>query len=276
MGLSEQDYTNFRISVPAEFEAIFSHFYFVRNDTDQPINKTLLPTYQMMLIFSLGEPIFITSNRNTRLQIERCIILGPIKFAFDYLLPVGAEVLVVNFKADAFYRFFGKVSLADKPPVHPDELLGEMCFTDLWFSLKELTLVADKIGRILEFSRPYIKNREPGSDLISDWSNTNCSLNPIKVLAQQTNQTERTIQLKYKKYLGYSAKEVNRYNRFLKAVELVQTLSASSKKIDWHEIVIHCGYYDQSQLIRDFNYYMNISPKLFLKFQQDICHKTPE
>ncbi|MFZ0596955.1 MAG: AraC family transcriptional regulator [Flavobacterium sp.] len=31
-----------------------------------------------------------------------------------------------------------------------------------------------------------------------------------------------------------------------------------------------CGYYDQSQLIHDFKYYMNISPTKFLKFQNDI------
>jgi len=46
MSSSEPDYNNFRISVPEEFEDVFSHFYFAENNTGQPLTKTLLPSYQ--------------------------------------------------------------------------------------------------------------------------------------------------------------------------------------------------------------------------------------
>lgn len=276
MTSSKQSYTNFRIEVATEFEAIFSHFYFAGNDTEQPIKKTFLPTYQTILIFSFGNPVFIKSARNTELKIERCIILGPIKFAFDYLLPVGSEILVINFKADAFYRFFGNIPIVGQLPVNPDELLQDKCFTDLWVDLKKRKTVSDRIDRILEFSRPYIKNREAGLEAIANWNEKSGALNPIKTIAQETKQTERTVQLNHKKYLGFSAKEINRYNRFLKAIELIQQILSDSEKVDWHEIINQCNYYDQSQLIRDFNHFMSISPKMFLKFQQDICYKTPD
>jgi len=42
-------------------------------------------------------------------------------------------------------------------------------------------------------------------------------------------------------------------------------------KEDWFTIIDHLGYYDQSHLINDFKYYLNLSPTKYIKFQQDIC-----
>ena len=98
------------------------------------------------------------------------------------------------------------------------------------------------------------------------------SLNPIKSVASLNSQTERNTQLNHKKHFGYSAKEYNRYNRFIKTIELLQNLASSTSKTDWFEIITQCGYYDQSQLIHDFKYYINLSPTNYLKFQQDICN----
>jgi|GEM_PF-4173045 len=41
-----------RISTPEEFKDVFSHFYFASNFTENPIKKTLLPTFQKMMVFS--------------------------------------------------------------------------------------------------------------------------------------------------------------------------------------------------------------------------------
>jgi hypothetical protein len=45
-----QEYHNFRIPVTAEFEEVFSHFYFAANNTDAPLSKTLLPNFWMAKI----------------------------------------------------------------------------------------------------------------------------------------------------------------------------------------------------------------------------------
>ena len=264
------EYNNFRIAIPTRFDEVFTHFYFAENKSGEPINKTLLPSYQTILIFSFGEKPYLHSKQNTRIEIDKYLMLGPIKQAFDYSLPPNAEILTVNFKDDAFYRFFGSVCIAEHVPMDPDTLVNEDCFSLLWYELNQMKDINDRVNHLLKFSEPYLEDRNKIAEQLANFREP--SLNPIKFVAGENSQTERNMQLQHKKHFGYTAKEHNRYERFLKAVELIQHLASSASKIDWFEIVAECGYYDQSQLIKDFKFYINLSPTKYLKFQQDICN----
>lgn len=228
----------------------------------------MLPSFQTILVFSFEGKASLVSEQNSKIEIDKCLLLGPIKHAFDYSLPPGAEILVANFKGDAFYRFFGSALLSEHLPIDPDELLDENCFTSLWNQLKGKN-PQQQIDYIIGFCKPYLKNRNATSELLVNFNNE--ALNPIKTIAKQTQQSERSIQLHHKKYLGYSAKEAGRYQRFLKAVEQIQNLISQQAKPDWFKIVDHCGYYDQSQLIHDSQHFIHLSPTQFVQFQQDIC-----
>jgi AraC-like DNA-binding protein len=263
-----EENNNYRIAVPLAFENVFSHFYFAENKTAHPITKTLLPSFQTILVSNFGSRAFLKSEQNNILEVEKCLVLGPIKQAFDYTLDPGSEILVANFKEDAFYRFFGNV-LFDALPIHPDALIQKNCFTTLWEELKEIANTRDRVNYILEFCKPYLREQNTIISLLSDFKEDN--LNPIKAIASKINQSERNIQLNQKKFFGYTIKEVSRYERFLKAVEVIQKNAVGSITTDWITVVDQCGYYDQSQLIHDFKFYMNISPTKFLKFQSDIC-----
>jgi AraC-like DNA-binding protein len=271
---NEEQYSNFKIAVPIDYEDVFSHFYFAENTTAETITKTLLPSYQTILIFNFGTTTILYSNQKTEIEINKCLILGPIKQAFDYSLPPKSKILVANFKDDAFYRFFGNASVAEHLPINPDDLLDENCFTALWKELSKINDINHQVNYILDFCKPYLKQRNTIAEQLTNFNDGN--LNAIKSIASQQNQTERNIQLNHKKHLGYSAKEINRYQRFLKAIELLQSIASTSAKIDWFEVINECGYYDQSQLIHDFKNYIKISPTKYLKFQQEICNPKAE
>ncbi|QOG02247.1 AraC family transcriptional regulator [Flavobacterium sp. MDT1-60] len=263
-----EENNNYRIAVPSAFETVFSHFYFAENKTDYPITKTLLPSFQTILVFNFGTKSALKSKQNTILEVEKCIVLGPIKQTFDYTLEPNSEILVANFKEDTFYRFFGN-ALFDALPIHPDTLIHENCFNLLWEALQKISDVAERVAYILDFCKPYLREQNEITTLLTNFQDEN--LDPIKAIASQINQTERNIQLHQKKTFGYTIKEANRYERFLKAANQIQKNILNQSKTDWLNVVEECGYYDQSQLIHDFKYYMNISPTKFLKFQNDIC-----
>ncbi|MBC9928892.1 helix-turn-helix domain-containing protein [Chitinophaga qingshengii] len=271
---AEQTYHDYRLPVPPEFETVFSHFYFAANNSASPVSKTLLPSFQTIMVFNFGAKARLISRQKTEIEVDKCIVLGPIKSVFDYVLPSGAQILVANFKDDAFYRFFGKASLSDHLPIHPDEAMEENCFTYLWHQLNGITGVPDKIDRILDFCRPYLKLQDSTAAMLANFKDD--TLNPIKSVAEETGQTERNLQLIHKKYFGYSAKEISRYQRFIKAIGLIQQTLLSINKVDWFDIIAECGYYDQSQLIHDFKHFIHLSPKNFVKFQQDICQPSAE
>lgn len=270
----DHTYHNYRLPVPEEFEPVFSHFYYAENNSSGPLTKTLLPSFQTIMVFNFGTKARLVSGAQNEIEVDKCIVLGPIKSAFDYTLPPGAQILVANFKGDAFYRFFGRAFLSGHLPVNPDEVMEENCFTYLWHQLNSLTHIQDKVDRILDFCRPYLRLQDSTAALLANFKDD--TLNPIKSVADETGQTERNIQLMHKKHFGYSAKEVSRYQRFIKAIGLIQDILLSSKNIDWFEIIAACGYYDQSQLIHDFKHFINLSPKNFVRFPQDICQASPE
>lgn len=270
MSNPNKEYLNFRIPVPDEFNEVFSHFYFAENLSGQPIKKTLLPSYQTILIFSFGPNAFIHAFGNEKIAVDKCIVLGPIKKAFDYFLPPGNKILVANFKDDAFYRFFGSANIAENLPLDPNSLLDENCFTVLRDCIAPLNGPSEQVNYILRFCKPYLKDRNAITGQLVKLKDS--AYNPIKKLAETENKSERSMQLRHKKHLGYSAKEITRYQRFLKAVEMIQNIAIKAKKNDWFEIIDACGYYDQSQLINDFKYYINLSPTKYLQLQQEICN----
>ena len=265
-----QTYIDFRLDVLEDFQEVFSHFYFAENLSKETVKKTLLPSYQTLLIFNFGAKAVLYSDRSTIIEINKCIVLGPVKNAFDYALPSGSKLLVAVLKNDAFYRFFGTNPVSKEFSFNPDDLLSENCFNALWSKLDKIEGAADQLQFILTYSKPYLKQRDPVFEKMVLFRQR--GLSPIKSIAISQNQTERMMQIYHKKYTGYSAKEFNRYQRFLSAIRLIQHNSCQSKKIDWFEVIQECGYYDQSQLIHDFQHYIKLSPTKYLKFQKEICN----
>ncbi|KQM71451.1 DNA-binding protein [Pedobacter sp. Leaf216] len=265
---TSDEYNGYRIPVPAEFDELISHFYFAENKSSNPIIHTFLPTFQSIMVFNFGAAISLITKEKEEISMDKCLVLGPVKQAFTYVMPPGGEMLVVNFKDDAFFRFFGTASLIEH--VHPDDLLNDNCFTMLWESLSKMDQVSDKVTQLLQFSKLYIQNRHPLTEQIIAFGNS--AVSPVKQIADQQKISERSLQMKAKNHLGYSSKEIGRYMRFLKAVELVQQLTVNNNDVNWFVVIERCGFYDQSQLIHDFKHYLDLSPSRYLKFQQGICN----
>ncbi len=259
-----------RFLVPTEFEGLFTHFYGIHNRSDEPFTKSLLPTFQTIILFCFGENAFLTTHGNVKVEVEKCVVFGPIKQAFEYTLPANGAILVANFKNDAFYRFFGRALIDQDLPTNPDELLNENCFTALWHQLDKMNSTTERIDYILHFCKPYLRSQTWTSSLLSNFKEE--KLDPIKAIAAQTNQTTRNVQLKQKEQFGYSLKERNRFHRFLNAIHRIDQQLSKSKKVEWFDIIQACNYYDQSQLIHDFQHFMHLSPKQYLQFQEGICN----
>lgn len=262
-------YESYRIPVPAEYWDVFSHFYYARNGSKEIITKTLLPSYQSMMIFNLGARAIIHSEETPSFKMDPYLVLGPVRKAVSYSLVPGSEIFVVNFKEGSFYRFFGRSSSSNSVLIEPYQLMPEDCFLELWSGLDKLVEISLKVKYFLAFCKPYLRDQDTTAKQLIDFKNG--SFDPVKSIASNLGQTRRNIQIRHKKYLGYSFKEILRFRRFVKAIEMVDK-DTSKSKIDWFSIIHECGYYDQSQLIRDFKRFLNLTPTQYLKFKDRICN----
>lgn len=242
----------------------------------------------MMLVFNFGAPALLSTSNGDNLtgqkkgippsiNPKKYLIIGPVKQALDYQLSPGAQILVVNFIADGFYRMFGALPPAGTSlyPAMTDQGPVPACFSDLWVALSDLSGHPDQRERVdylAKYCLPYIRDADP--DIAQLKALGEDHLDPIKAAAFKTGKSERRIQQLHKKQLGSSAKELLRFQRFIHALQLLDihnSRQTSLAKPDWFDIIVTCGYYDQSQLIHDFKHFMGLSPSKYLKFQNSIC-----
>lgn len=271
MRKEEYKLTNSRINVPVNFQGVFSHFYASKNIDSKAITQTLLPTFQTLLIFNFGDTTKISTDQNSEVWVEQCLVLGPVKRGIHYTLPPDTELLVANFIDDAFFRFFGPVLTSKTFGTHPDHWLEENCFANLWGILNKMNGQKKKVNYILDFCKPYLNKRNEIAKELAEFDKRNTD--PIKSIAERRQQSERHIQQIHKAHFGYSAKAFARYQRFLKAVQLLQKRAQERvNRIDWFDIIAQCGYYDQSQLIRDFKHFIHLTPTQYFNCQQEICN----
>ena len=260
--MTKPPYQGERMEVPSELQGIYTHFYFAQNDSDQVLEFTFVPSFQVMLIFSLGTPISLMIRDQPEVVIERYFILGPVKQAFNYRLPPGANVVVVNFANDGFHRLFGAATAQSSRL----EQLDEDCFSAIHRALQQQDSAAQQRDLLLVVGKDYLQSSARIE--LDTQEMVNQSVHE-QALLKETHA--RTLQMHYKNRLGYSVKEYTRYHRFMQMITLVQESLANQREVDWADVVFTCGYYDQSHLIRDFKHYLMMSPSQYLKLSQQMC-----
>ena len=270
MAANSNSSTAYRIPVAPAYKELFSHFYYAHNPTKQSEIHMLLPSFQQLLVFIFGKGVLIRQSSGEQIPLKHCALLGPVKKALCYTLLPSTQMLVISFMPGSFYRFFGSLQTATNQPIDLVAHGLEDCFTGLHHSLRQLPSPEQKIMAILKFSDPYLSAKPPILNLID--KALPAAISPIKHIAATSAQSPRNIQRQHKKVLGYSAKEILRYERFLKAIQMLEATVQKRVKEDWFQIIDGCGYYDQSQLIHDFQHFLSLSPRAYLQLQKSICN----
>jgi AraC-like DNA-binding protein len=135
---------------------------------------------------------------------------------------------------------------------------------------------AARVAVLQDYLISHLVQAEKGAAVLIDNAEVvnNNTLNPVDVLAEKAAVSDRTIQKRFRKYVGYSPKELLRFLRFKAVVHFI--LENKSQKIDWFEIIHTYNYHDQSHLIKDFKYFTGVTPRQFLKLndEENFCMHT--
>lgn len=246
---------------------VFSHFYCVQQATDAPVlPQQLVPNYEMLLVFNFGPAIPMWLG-DKALVFHRTVVLGPLRHLLRYELPPGADVIVVNFTLNGFYRLVGRsaqqVRAADWRDA--DWMLDPMTFESLWQELTQKRTQTERLEWIRSYIQTYLAPvRQQDHDLFDSIPLFGQNVvDPVKAMAEDQRVSSRSIQLQFQTNLGYSAKELARFLRFKQV--LVFLIQHAANAIDWLSVVDRFRYYDQSHLIQDFRFYLGMTPRQFVK-----------
>ncbi|CCH54829.1 transcriptional regulator, AraC family [Fibrisoma limi BUZ 3] len=267
------------IEADERLATVFSHYYCVQQGPqDAPLQQQLVPNYEMLLVFNFG-PAISGSLGDAPYVISRTAVLGPLQKTLTYELPAGADLIVVNFTLNGFYRLL-RVPMQElkTQDIHnPDVLLNKPCFEDIWSQLAQMTTLADRLQLLNEYALTYAAPADSTTNSMIEsipYVN-NTVVEPVKLLATQQQVSARMIQLTLQKQLGYSARELVRFLRFKKVLTFL--FQQPTPSVDWLSLVSEYGYHDQSHLIKDFQQYMGISPRQFINqlAQGGMCISKP-
>lgn len=255
--------------------SVFGHFYSIQQPPNTPrVEQRLLPNYEMLLVFNFG-PSVSASLGDDAFVMKRTTILGPLRKLLWYELPPGANLIVVVFTLDGFHRLLGKslrhLTLSDW--AHPDVLLNPNSVDELWQQLAEFPTLNERLQHINTYALNHLLPITDATRSLLDSipQVEELAVDPVKAMAESDQVSTRSIQNRLQTHLGYSAKELLRFLRFKRVFGFL--VKQSSVSVDWLELVQTFGYHDQSHLIKDFRYYLGLTPRQFMKqlVQGDVC-----
>jgi AraC-like DNA-binding protein len=83
----------------------------------------------------------------------------------------------------------------------------------------------------------------------------------VAELARSLGISRQRLQRLFNQHVGLPAKTLARLQRFHSALALLR----GRNRVPWVELAAHCGYFDQSHLIRDFRAFFGYAPGEFLR-----------
>ena len=94
---------------------------------------------------------------------------------------------------------------------------------------------------------------------------------PIKSLAAKVNLSQKQFIQVFQNEMGLTPKLYARIMRFQKVLDTIDTNNA----LDWTEIAMACGYFDQSHYIHEFREFSGITPTNYLAIRTEHRNHIP-
>ena len=259
---------HYKIYFPSQDLHPFIVAYFIMGDgADNTIQTSyLIPNGCPQILFYCKNPVKYYLKATVPVSYQY-IIGGQLSKPVFFRHSGYSEAIVIMFRPAGIYHLFKIPQSELRDKLEDLNLLLDRKKNDIE---RIVTSATDdvKIQQTEKFLRGLIKDGSVYSDVdsainIIDQSFGNCN---IKDILSTLNAAARTFERNFFKIVGLNPKEYAKIIRFNRIFELVK----KNPQLDWQDIILLCGYYDQAHLIRDFRRFANISPKHFYDKKYEI------
>lgn len=189
-------------------------------------------------------------------------VLGPVSKKYNYNMQGKGKIIGVKFNLGVLAKRFN--CPLDKT------IDREFAATDVFAMDDQQTLIGNALNAITDEAvvaylshelQPFVHSLSPAVQKVqtlTEQIKVNSDINRVEMLADYAQISVRSLQRLFKTYVGLSPKWLIRKYR------LHQTLEAlENQPLSLAELATNLGYADQSHLIRDFNEFLNITPKQY-------------
>lgn len=239
--------------------------------------ERVVPTGTMQLIVNLHKDEFRVYDRQDHRKFQSfsgCLMSG----AHSEFVVVDTDSQVstvgVHFKPGGAYPFLG-VSAGELGDLDvPLEALWGVKAIELREQLLE-TETPEARFRVLEqtllahLAIPFTQNPEVAFALREFQSMLR--MRPVKEVSAQVGSSQRRFIQLFRTEVGMTPKLFCRIRRFQEVVRFI----GSCKRIEWADIALRCGYFDQSHFIHDFGAFSGVTPTTYLAYRGEHLNHIP-
>ncbi len=246
-----------RIQHPEPLLGDFVDYYWYLNANEAEHRRELsLPDGSIDIIFNLGNMPMRFYDTEHRLHLYKSSVLcGPHSQYFSIDAAGEGKVVGIHIKPGGL-RPFMRGSMNE---VHNRLLPLDLVWGSLAIELHERLLEQRQpldMFRILDRSlpglacSPLVRSRE------IEYIRMNLLSHNVHDLVEQQGMSHRWLNHKFKEEIGLTPKAMSRILRFQQALQLIH----QGRAMDWAELALACGYYDQAHFCREFKAYSGITP----------------
>jgi AraC-like DNA-binding protein len=94
----------------------------------------------------------------------------------------------------------------------------------------------------------------------------------ISSITDRTGLSSRRFAEVFRQEIGMNPKVFSRVHRFQRAV---RTVGGDGQNIDWADVALACGYYDQAHFIHDFREFSGLAPSTYLRTRTEHLNHVP-
>ena len=238
--------------------------------------ERLLPDGSVELVINLRDPSIPVYDPQ---DIRRCamfppaIVCGPHSQFFVIDTASQMDVVGVHFKPGGAYPFL-KLPSAEIHNLHVglDALWGRDA-RELRERLLEARTPQAKV-HILEkalLAKTAAPERHPAVGFALSQFRSGPEAQKISDVTQQIGLSAKRFIDVFQKQVGLTPKLFFRVRRFQKVLRVI----GSGSPVDWAEIALTCGYFDQAHFIHDFRAFSGINPSAYLADHTEHLNHVP-
>ncbi len=185
----------------------------------------------------------------------------------------NSSMMVIRFHQGAAYHF-------SHFPL--DEITDQVIDTDLLFSSSINDLreeILHTFGHTNKFKvvEAYFTNRLLKTEIpdVIAYSTRFLAASPtdktIKQISDKCGYSQKHLIHLFKKHLGLTPKALQKIQRFQQVLIEIE----NSNSINWTQLSLDCGYYDQAHFINEFKHYTGLNPEKYMTEKGPILNYIP-
>lgn len=232
--------------------------------------ERILPSGEMEIVINLAEDVTRIYHRDdlTRVNTQRgAILMGAHTERFIIDTAETWNTIGVHFKPGCAFAFCCQPA---------GELQGQhIMLGDLWgatgHTIRERLLeapTAEQKFRVLEsvlLRRARTMQRHPAVEFaVRTLSSRSSSAACLTDVVQQVGYSQRHFNALFQGEVGLSPKKFSRVQRFQQVLERVRRKGTDKNEVNWANVALDCGYYDQAHFIHEFRAFSGMAPSAYM------------